>query len=40
MNLKKKKKIFLLFVQTYRKKKQFAFMEMSRGNDQKGEEPP
>ena len=36
MNLKNK--ILLLFVQTYQKKKEVLFMEMSRDNDQKRKE--
>ena len=35
-----KKKIFLLFVQSYEKKKELPFLEMSRDNVQKRGEPP
>ena len=38
MNLKNK--IFLLFVQTYQKRKEVPFLEMSRDNVQKRREPP
>ena len=38
MNLKNK--ILLLFVQTYQKKKEVPYLEMSRDNDQKRKESP
>ena len=38
MNLKNK--ILLLFVQTYQKRKEVPYMEMSRGNVQKRRETP
>ena len=38
MNLKNK--ILLLFIQTYQKRKEVPYMEMSRDNDQKSKDFP